>query len=112
MRNVLEFISKLDIMICVIKSFGNNTARDIFNGENTKDSRKLPRNLWSIAFRKLDQLNAAFRLNDLRSPPGNRLEALRGDLIGYHSIRINDQFRIVFKWVEDGPEKIKILDYH
>lgn len=99
-------------MIFVIKSFGNDTAKDIFNGDNTKEARKLPRSLWSIAFRKLDQINAAFRLSDLKIPPGNRLEALRGDLAGYHSIRINDQFRIIFKWTDEGAEKVKIVDYH
>ena len=98
--------------MCVIKSFGNDTAQDIYNGDNTKEARKLPRNLWSIAARKLDQLNAAFQLSDLRIPPGNRLEILRGDLAGYHSIRINDQYRILFKWNEDGPERVKIVDYH
>ena len=99
-------------MIYVIKSFGNVTAQDIFNGDNTKEARKLPRNLWSIAVRKLDQLNAAFQLSDLRIPPGNRLEILRGDLMGYQSIRINDQYRIIFKWTNDGPEEVKIVDYH
>lgn len=93
----------------MIKSFGNETARDIFNGDNTKDARKLPRNLWSVAIRKLDQLNAAFQLNDLRVPPGNRLEILRGDLAGYHSIRINDQYRIIFKWIDDGPERVSSI---
>lgn len=96
----------------MIKSFGNDTARDIFDGSNTKAARKLPRDLWPIAVRKLDQLNAAFQLSDLRVPPGNRLEVLRGDLAGHHSIRINDQFRIVFKWTDDGPERVKIVDYH
>jgi proteic killer suppression protein len=108
----LEFISNLDTLIFVIKSFGNETARDIFNGDSTKEARKLPRNLWSIAVRKLDQLNAAFQLSDLKIPPGNRLEILKGDLAGLHSIRINNQYRIVFKWTEDGPERVKIIDYH
>jgi proteic killer suppression protein len=99
-------------MIFVIKSFGNETARDIFHGDNSKEARRLPRNLWSIAVRRLDQLNAAFQLSDLRIPPGNRLEILRGALAGYHSIRINDQYRIIFKWTDDGPEKVKVVDYH
>lgn len=99
-------------MIFVIKSFGNETARDIFNGDNTKEARKLPRELWPVAVRKLDQLNAAISLIDLRMPPGNRLEALRGDLTGHHSIRINDQYRITFKWTDEGPERVKVVDYH
>ena len=96
----------------MIKSFANDTAQDLFNGENTKEARKLPRSLWPTAVRKLDQLNAAFHLSDLKSPPGNRLELLRGDLAGFHSIRINDQYRILFKWTDDGPERVKIVDYH
>ena len=66
----------------------------------------------SIAKRKLDMLDYAAILNDLASPPGNRLEALKGDLKGLHSIRINDQWRIIFRWTADGPDKVDIRDYH
>ena len=66
----------------------------------------------SIAKRKLDMLDYAAILNDLASPPGNRLEALKGDLKGLHSIRINDQWRIIFRWTADGPDKVDICDYH
>lgn len=62
--------------------------------------------------RKLDVLNAAHELRDLRSPPGNRLEALRGDLEGLHSIRINDQWRVVFRWHGSDAEEVRIVDYH
>jgi len=96
----------------VIRSFGNKTAEDIFNGDNTKEARKLPNVLWALASRKLDQVNAAIQLNDLKVPPGNRLEALKGNLIGHHSIRINDQYRILFKWVNGEPHEVKIEDYH
>lgn len=65
-----------------------------------------------VAKRKLDMLDYADRLYDLRSPPGNRLETLRGDLSGLHSVRINDQWRIVFRWTEAGPEEVDIVDYH
>jgi proteic killer suppression protein len=65
-----------------------------------------------VALRKLDYLNAAEALNDLRSPPGNRLEILRGDRAGQHSIRINDQWRICFEWTETGPARVGICDYH
>ena len=64
------------------------------------------------ARRKLVMVNNAVALDDLKSPPGNQLEALRGDLKGKHSIRINDQWRIVFKWTDDGPEEVEIVDYH
>ena len=66
----------------------------------------------AVASRKLDMLNYAAKLEDLKSPPGNRLEALRGDLTGFHSIRINDQWRIVFRWTDSGPMEVQICDYH
>ncbi|MCM2323020.1 MAG: type II toxin-antitoxin system RelE/ParE family toxin [Oligoflexia bacterium] len=66
----------------------------------------------SVARRKLDMVHYAARLEDLRSPPGNRLEALSDDLVGYHSIRINDQWRVVFRWQATGPEEVRICDYH
>jgi len=62
--------------------------------------------------RKLDQLNQAAGLTDLQAPPGNRLESLRGDRRGQHSIRINDRYRICFQWTPDGPEDVEIVDYH
>jgi proteic killer suppression protein len=66
----------------------------------------------AAALRKLDMLDAATRLDDLRSPPGNRLEALKGDRMGQHSIRINRQWRLCFRWTPDGPEAVTIVDYH
>jgi proteic killer suppression protein len=65
-----------------------------------------------VAARKLVQLDSAHELRDLASPPGNRLEALRGDRAGQHSMRINDQFRVCFVWTEQGPEQVEIVDYH
>jgi proteic killer suppression protein len=78
---------------------------------------RLPQGVgWSrvakVAVRKLDMLDYAKDLNDLTSPPGNRLEALRGNLVGFHSIRINDQWRVIFRWTESGPSEVDILDYH
>jgi proteic killer suppression protein len=70
------------------------------------------RSIEAIALRKLDMVDAATRLDDLRSPPGNRLEALKGDRRGQHSIRINQQWRICFRWTPDGPEATEIVDYH
>jgi proteic killer suppression protein len=68
--------------------------------------------LVKVAWRKLRYLNAAAQLGDLRSPPGNRLEALAGDRKGQHSIRINDQFRVCFVWTTEGPARVEIVDYH
>ena len=68
--------------------------------------------LKDIAKRKLDMVHYAAQLNDLKSPPGNRLEALQGDLVGYHSIRINDQWRVVFRWMDSGPTEVRVTDYH
>jgi proteic killer suppression protein len=69
-------------------------------------------NIKTVAMRKLAMLNQAARLDDLRVPPGNRLEALTGDRAGQHSIRVNDQFRVCFRWSETGPEDVEIVDYH
>jgi proteic killer suppression protein len=93
----------------VIRTFKNDLAREAFKGEATKG---FPADLLSVTRRKLQYLNAAVSLQDLRSPPGNRLEALRGDRRGQHSIRVNDQFRICFIWTKDGPEDVEFTDYH
>jgi proteic killer suppression protein len=74
--------------------------------------KRFPADLVHVARRRLVQLNRAARLDDLRAPPGNRLEALRGDLAGSYSIRINDQWRIVFRWTTEGPCDVEIVDYH
>lgn len=97
----------------MIVSFGNRGAEDIFDGENTDAARRTcPQPIWSVARRKFDQLNQAARLMDLAAPPANRLEALRGDRRGQHSIRINDQYRVCFRWTEKGAEDVEIVDYH
>lgn len=97
----------------MIVSFKNQVSEDIFNGKNTKDARKLcPRSIWRVAFRKLDQLDSVVNLEELKIPPGNRLEALSGDRKGEFSIRINDQYRICFKWSESGPVDVEVTDYH
>lgn len=69
-------------------------------------------NIEAVAMRKLAMLNAAGKLDDLRVPPGNRLEALKGNRSGHHSIRVNDQFRICFRWTSQGPKDVEIVDYH
>ena len=97
-------------MIC---SFADTGTEDLFNGGSTKAARKTcPEALWSVARRKLDALDYAARLDDLRAPPGNRLEALKGEHKGEHSIRVNKQYRICFRWTDAGPEDVIIEDYH
>lgn len=97
----------------MIVAFKGKGTHDIFNGENTRDARKTcPESLWRVAARKLDQLDSATTLNELRIPPGNRLEALTGDRKGHHSIRVNDQYRICFAWTDSGPDRVEIVDYH
>lgn len=97
----------------MIQSFKGAGTSHIFDGENTKEARKVcPPSLWKIAARKLDQLDSVMILQELRIPPGNQLEALSGNRKGQYSIRINDQFRICFKWAELGPEDVEIVDYH
>jgi toxin HigB-1 len=100
-------------MLPVIRSFGDQATEDLFDGRNTKGARqRLPWSLWKVAARKLDALDQAEILDDLRVPPGNRLEALRGDRHGQHSIRINDQYRICFRWTDSGPIDVEVVDYH
>ena len=97
----------------MIVSFRNQATEDIFNGNNTKGARKLsPRSLWRVAFRKLDQLDSVVTLEELKVPPGNRLEPLSGDRRGEFSIRINEQYRVCFKWSKAGPVDVEITDYH
>jgi proteic killer suppression protein len=97
----------------MIKSFANKGTEDIFNGKNTKEARKLcPRLLWKIAARKLDQLDSVTSIEELRIPPGNMLESLEGNRKEEYSIRINQQYRICFKWSETGPDHVEIVDYH
>jgi proteic killer suppression protein len=97
----------------MIQSFKNQATEDIFNGVTTKAALRLcSKIIWKIASRKLDQLDSALSLNELRIPPGNRLEPLTRARLGQHSIRINDQYRICFKWTEMGPIDVEITDYH
>lgn len=94
----------------MIRSFRGVLAELIF--DQRRVPKGFPTDLAKVARRKLVQLNNAIMLGDLAAPPGNRLEALRGDLAGKHSIQINDQWRIVFRWSERGPEQVEIVDYH
>jgi proteic killer suppression protein len=96
----------------VIESFGDQATEDLFHGRKTKRTRALPADLVKVALRKLDMLNAAHLLEDLRVPPANRLEALKGNWPGFHSVRINDQFRVVFQWKDGQASKVRVVDYH
>lgn len=93
----------------MIKSFGNKETEKIWNGIRSK---KLPDDIQQIARRKLRMLNNAVTIQDLRVPPANRLEKLKGDLAEYYSIRINQQWRIIFYWEQDRAYDVKIIDYH
>lgn len=92
----------------MIRSFACRETEAVFNGRRSRKFDAIAR----IAQRKLEMLAATGRLQDLVAPPGNRLEALRGNRRGQHSIRINDQWRLVFVWKEDGPHDVAIVDYH
>lgn len=97
----------------MIRSFADKGTEDVFNGLNTKAARRTcPHELWAVAGRKLDQLDSVESLEELRIPPGNRLEALVGARRGQHSIRINERYRICFRWTSDGPSDVEIVDYH
>ena len=95
----------------MIVTFRGQLGEDLFFDRRTAVTRRFPADLRRPAQRKLQYLNAASRLDDLKAPPGNRLEALKGSLAGYHSIRINDQWRIVFRW-SDGAYEVQVVDYH
>jgi proteic killer suppression protein len=92
----------------VIKSFRCKDTEAMFGGSRVARFA----NIQTIAMRKLAMLNQAAQLDDLRIPPGNRLEALRRERVGQHSIRVNDQFRVCFRWTDAGPEDVEIVDYH
>ena len=92
----------------MILSFSDGHTEELFRTERSRRFRSVSR----VALRKLIQLNQARSLRDLSVPPGNHLEALRGSLMGFHAIRINDQWRIVFQWTDSGPEQVSIIDYH
>lgn len=97
----------------MIQSFRNKATADIFNGIASKAARKAcPQLLWPVAARKLDLLDAVVTLDELKVPPANRLEALSGKRRGEYSIRINQQYRICFKWSVAGPFEVEVIDYH
>lgn len=93
----------------MIRSFKDRVTQTVFNGECP---RGLPADIFKVARRKLEAVNAAARLQDLRVPPSNRLELLKGDRKGQYSIRINDQWRVCFRWTDEGAVDVEIVDYH
>lgn len=96
-----------------IKNIKGKGTLDIFDGKNSRNSGKvLKAELHEVAREKLDMLNAAAKLEDLKSPPGNRLHALKAVLVGFHAISTNDQYRIIFRWTIEGPTDVEITDYH
>ena len=97
----------------MITAFKDAGIEDIFNGKNTKAARKTcPETLWKVARRKLDQLDSVVTLDELKVPPGKKLEPLSGDRKGQHSIRVNNQYRICFTWKTSNPDDVEIVDYH
>ena len=96
----------------MILSFADEATADLFHGRRTRRTRGIHPDVQRAAVRKLDMLNAAHRLEDLRSPPGTRLEALRGDRAGAFSIRVTGQWRIVFRWSPRGAERVSLVDDH
>nr|VFK25054.1 MAG: proteic killer suppression protein [Candidatus Kentron sp. LFY] len=97
----------------MIVSFRDSATEDIFHGKSSKAARRTcPRMLWRVVARKLEQLDSVVTLDDLRAPPGNRLELLSGDRKGQHCIRVNEQYRICFQWTDAGPDRVEVTDYH
>lgn len=92
----------------MIRSFGDRKTERLFNDQVVKDYQGIAR----PAKRKLEAINAAVRLDDLMVPPSNRLEKLKGDLKGFHSIRINEQWRVIFEWIDGEAHAVRIVDYH
>lgn len=96
----------------MIVTFGDSATSDFFYGLKSAKARSIPTTLAAVLKRKLDMINNAAKLTDLAVPPSNSLEALKNDLVGCHSIRVNDQFRIVFRWTNAGAEAVRFTDYH
>ena len=97
----------------MILGFADRGTEDVYNGKNTPRARRTcPKQLMDTAYRKLDQLDSAMELNDMAVPPGNRFEKLHGDRVGQYRIRVNEQYRICFRWTAAGPDEVEIVDYH
>jgi proteic killer suppression protein len=96
----------------VIQSFADQTTADLFREENTRAARAVPGEIWRIVQRKLKLLDAAPNLDDLAASPGNRLELLKRDQVGRYSIRVNDQYRVTFRWENGNAYEVRVEDCH
>ena len=96
----------------MIRSFADDSTRDVWNGVNSKAARRIPKALWPVVRRKLDQIDTVTKLDNLRIPPGNRLHALEEDRAGYHAVRVNDQYRVVFRFDGENANDVRCTDYH
>ena len=96
----------------MIQSFADEATADIFRERNTKAARQIPKAVWRVVQRKLKMLDVAARVDDLDSPPGNRLKILKGELKGRCSIRVNDQYRVTFRWENGHAYEVAAEDYH
>jgi proteic killer suppression protein len=96
----------------VIRSFRDDTTADLFRDRNTRAARRIPHEIWRVVQRKLKLLDVAARLDDLHTPAGNRLETLKGDQARRHSIRVNDQYRVTFRWENGHAYEVCVEDYH
>lgn len=96
----------------MIVSFASQSAEDIYHGISSKEARRVPQDVWKTACRKLDMLDAAASVGDLLIPPANRIESLKRELKGFYSIRVNDQYRLVFQFQDGNAYEIDIVDYH
>jgi len=96
----------------VIQSFADQTAADLFRERNTRAARRIPRELWRAVQRKLRLIDAAGRLDDLAVPAGNRLELLKGDQAGRYSVRVNEQYRVTFRWENGHAHEVRVEDDH
>lgn len=100
-------------MVSVIRSFADEATEDLFNGVDSRRARaRCPRDMWPVVRRKLMQLNRVRDLRELSVPPGKRLERLSGDRQGQHSIRLNDQYRVCFRWEAPYADEVEVTDYH
>jgi proteic killer suppression protein len=96
----------------VIQSFADNTSADLFRERNTRAARRIPRQLWRAVQRKLRLIDAAARLDDFAIPSGNRREWMKGDRAGRHIIRVNEQYRVTFRWEDGHAYEVRVEDYH
>ena len=96
----------------MILSFADETTADIFQERNSKDARQIPKALWRVVQRKLKMLDVAVRIDDLESPPDNRLKSLKGQLKGRYSVRVNEQYRVMFRWENGHAFEVAVEDYH